>query len=39
MSMKKELRNKMANFHLRMSKINPDEKKESISNMLSKHQE
>lgn len=39
MNMKKELRNKMANFHLRLSKVNPEEKNESISNLLKKHEE
>lgn len=27
MNMKKELRNKMANFHMRLSKVDPNEKK------------
>jgi len=37
--MKKELRTKMANFHMRLSKVDPDAKKESIASLLQKHEE
>ena len=39
MNMKKELRNKMANFHMRMSKVDPAEKDKSIAEILKKHED
>lgn len=37
--MKKELRTKMADFHMRLSKVDPDAKKQSIATLLTKHEE
>ena len=39
MNMKKELRTKMANFHMRMSKVDPNQKKQSIKSLLQKHED
>ena len=39
MNMKKELRNKMANFHMRMSKVDPNEKNQSIATLLKQHED
>lgn len=38
MNMKKELRTKMANFHMRLSKVDPEAKKQTITELLSKHE-
>ena len=39
MNMKKELRNKMANLHMRMSKVDPNEKNQSIATLLKQHED